>query len=259
MIKYLFWFSVLLIISCNNQHKTDAKTDHGLKEIIEDNTVALGGADLVDNIEQILVVSIKREANYYDSMRFIADRMGRMRVDIYDLNSQQKERVFAESYDGTKGFQWRPSTSQEDASEKGALALSNTPQYPGHIFQLKDMNKNGHELKLIDTVDLLESKYAVLRLTLKNGFSSFYYVDTSTGLIKKIRSKRALHVDQNPDEQLIEVQLSDHKTVDGIVKPFTIQEVDINHDTIITTTKIAIYEFNPIIEDQVYHDLSILF
>ena len=70
-----------------------------------------------------------------------------MRVDIYAGG----ERVFAESFDGEAGHQWRPGEGQSAASAQGTIALSHTPQLPNHIFRLKDLEANGHRLRRIDS------------------------------------------------------------------------------------------------------------
>lgn len=260
MKKIVLLLLVFLVVNCSKKREQKDKSDRiSVDEIIKANTLALGGIEKLDKINSIMIISTKSESKYYDSIRFIVDRKGRMRIDIYDLKSDKKERVFSESYDGEMGYQWSLKNGQEPASEKGTLALRNTPQYPGHIFQLKDMRPLGHKLKLDGIERINNKKYFVLELTLSYGFKNYYYIDSETNLISKTRSTRALHVDQNPDEQLIEVEYLDYKKFNSILKPLRIVETDITKDTILTESIILKYYFNPQLDSNIYKDLTILF
>ena len=177
-----------------------------------------------------------------------------MRIDIYDL--KEKAWVFAESFDGKNGHQWSPEKGQEPASDKGTVALSHTPQYPGHIFQLKDMAAQGHKLDYIEKEQIQGVAYHVLKLTLSDGFETFYYIDEDSYLLRKSRSKRALHVDIDPDEQLIEVQYLDYREVGGTKKPFRFIEKEIITDTILMESNVLEYILNPSYSDTYFIDLG---
>jgi hypothetical protein len=253
LIKCLF---LLVFLSCSNEKKKNSDQHSTLQGIIESNTKALGGEGQIDNVGAVKIISIKKEAAYLDSIVFIADRNKRMRIDIYDLHSAQKPRVFSESYDGVKGYQWSPEKGQDIASEKGTVALSHTPQYPGHVFQLKDMTSLGHHLKLVGNERIGDAAYFVIELTLSDGFTSYYYIDASNLLISKIRNTRALHVDINTTEQFIEVQQLDYRPVNGVLRPFKIIEVDLVKDSILTETLISHYILNPKLKTKTFADLT---
>lgn len=257
--KYSIVILSFLMVACHSKKENKNGSEDRLitlEEIIKANTDQLGEVDIIDGVNAIEVISLKKEASYNDSIVFVADRNGRMRIDIYDRNSDTKERVFSESYDGSEGYQWSPAKGQEAASEKGKIALSHTTQYPGHILQLKDMKSAGHNLQLVDSESIDGALYHIIALTLSDGFKSYYYLDANSFLISKIRSKRALHVDIDSTQQLIEVQHLNHKKIKGITKPFKIIETDIVKDTLLMESVILEYNFNPSIADRFYRDLT---
>ena len=136
-----------------------------LDSIIAQNTAALGGRAALDAIDNIIKHSLIVEGDDPVEAIFATDREGRMRVDIYAGG----ERVFAESYDGEAGHQWRPGDGQSAASARGTIALSHTPRLPNHIFRLKDLEANGHHLRPIGSDSIDGVSYSILRLTLSDG------------------------------------------------------------------------------------------
>ncbi|MEX0288570.1 MAG: hypothetical protein AB3N14_05625 [Flavobacteriaceae bacterium] len=245
--------AIFLLVSCHNKQKENDNSI-SLEQVIKANSESLGGDHQIDKIDAIKITSIMKEETYHDSVVFVADRLGRMRVDIYDLNSNI--RVFSESYDGENGHQRSPKKGQELSSEKGTLALSHTVQFPGHIFQLKDMAQNGHKAELIGKEKIDGIDYHIIKLTLSDGFESYYFVSSKDWLIHKIRSKRALHVDIDPNEQFIEVQHSNYKSVNGVLKPFKVIEVDLKTNKILVETIISKYLINPKINDSLFVNLN---
>ena len=158
---------------------TATNEDHqSLVSLVERNTEALGGADALDAVQTMIKRSIVEEGEFRDVTVFATDRQSRMRVDIF----ADGDRVFAESYDGTTGYQWRPDTGPSEASEQGTVALSHTPELPNHIFQLKDLAENGHTLEYLEEETIDGVEYSVLKLTLSDGFETFLYLETAIGL-----------------------------------------------------------------------------
>lgn len=241
-----------LLASCNSQSGSNTPKDITLSDIIAQNTKALGGAQAIDATQNITVISQLKDRKYLDSVHFMADRMGRMRIDIYNND----KRVYTESFDGTNGHQWSPQKGQSPASEKGTVALSHTPQLPGHIFQLKDLVSNGHKLALVDQETIDDTLFYVLKLTLDDGFEVYYYVHSESMLITRSRSQRALHVDVDSTVQHIEVKFENYRKVQGVLKPYLVREVDLNTDSILMVNKVYDIRINLNIPESTYDQLE---
>lgn len=256
--KLYFWCILVLTLSaCGGDSKpVREKTSNDRKlnsvaDAVELNTSALGGDVALDAVQTMIKRSLIEEGDYRDIAIFATDRQGRMRVDIF----ADGERVFAESYDGQLGHQWRPSDGQTVASERGTTALSHTPHLPNHIFRLRDVVANGHTLDFVETESTDGVEYIVLKLTLSDGFESFLFLDSSTGWVTRSRNRRALHVDVDDDEKVIEARMSDFRRVGDIIHPHRVVEVDLGTDEILTQITLQSLETNVELQAEYFDDL----
>ena len=207
-----------------------------LQQIVAMNSNALGGEEALDSVTTMVKRSRIGEGEYRDIAVFATDRLGRMRVDIF----ADGQRVFAESYDGSKAYQWNPEDGQSAASERGTVALSHAPQLPNHLFRLKDVAANGHSLELVEQQRIDDTEYSVLKLTLSDGFQNFLWVDLDSGFVTRARNTRALHVDIDDEEKVIESRMSDFRRVGGIMHPHSVVEVDLKTgDTLVEVTLLS--------------------
>ena len=227
------------------------KEPFSLEQVVQANTRALGGAQALDRVQTMVKHSLIVEAPYRDIAVFATDRRGRMRVDLF----AEGERVFAESYDGSRAHQWMPGEGQKLASERGAIALSHTAQLPNHIFRLKDLVGNGHQLALVDRERRDDSRFAVLKLTLADGFETYLWVNEESGWVTRVRNTRALHVDIDSEEKLIETRISDFRPVQNIVHPHRIVEVDLHSGNVLAETTVHATELNVDLSERYFTDL----
>ena len=250
-------FSALLLAACGNNSETtppkigEEKTYANIAEAVSTNTEALGGVHALDGVQTMLKRSLIEEGELRDIAIFATDRKGRMRVDIF----ADGKRVFAESFDGERGHQWQESTGQVPASERGTVALSHTPQLPNHIFRLKDATANGHTLALIGHEKIDDVNYGVLELTLSDGFQTYLFLDTETGWVTRSRNVRALHVDLDDNEKLIEARMSDFRSVGDIVHPHSVVEVDLATDDVLTRITLQELKINVELAPAYFEDL----
>lgn len=220
-------------------------------DVIDQNTRALGGGPALDGVQTMVQRSRIVEGAYRDIAVFATDRSGRMRVDIF----ADGQRVFAESYDGEKAYQWSQRDGQSEASERGTVALSHTPQLPNHIFRLKDMAANGHSLELLEHEVIDGTEYSVLELTLSDGFETYLWVDRESGFVTRVRNTRALHVDVDDQERVIETRISDFRPVQGIVHPHRVEEVDLKTGETLVEIDLLSLELNQELPDSYFTDL----
>ncbi len=249
--------AALCLSACQNPGRADSSSGIGeaaatsIEQIIAMNSKALGGEDALDSVTTMVKRSRVVEGDYDDMAVFATDRLGRMRVDIF----ADGQRVFAESYDGENGYQWSPEDGQSAASERGTVALSHTPQLPNHIFRLKDAAANGHRIELVEHDQIDGNHYAVLKLTLSDGFQNFLWIDLESGFVTRSRNTRALHVDINDEETVIESRVSDFRRTAGIMHPHSVVEVNLKTgETLVEITLLSL-ELNDKISDSYFQDL----
>jgi hypothetical protein len=167
---------------------------------------------------------------------------GRMRIDVYAGDT----RVFSEWWDGRHAWQL-PQDAQAAAESKveGSDALRHGLEQPGHFWTLADMPRNGHALTL-EVRDTADSKaYQVVRLTLADGFTTWYWLNPSTCHIERSRTFRSFHPDQETKRKWIETVFDDFRTSDGITHPYRDRSRDLMKDTTIATSRILALRFDP--------------
>ena len=247
----------LTLVGCNNDLPTPTVNTKNelnhveITDLVSKNTVALGGNLALDAVHTMVKRSLIEEGDNRVIAIFATDRLGRMRIDIF----AEGERVFAESFDGQRGHQWSPKDGQTDASERGTIALSHTPQLPNHIFRLKDVVANGHQLEILGSESIDEIEYHVLKLTLSDGFENFLLIDSSNGRVTRTRNKRALHVDINDDEKDIETRMSDYRRVGDIMHPHRVVEVNMATGEVLVRLTLQAIELNKELPENYFSDL----
>jgi len=220
-------------------------------EIIARNTAALGGEAALDAVQTMVKRSIIEEGQYRDIAVFATDRRGRMRIDIL----ADGKRVYAESFDGQLGHQWQTGAEQTPSSARGTIAMSHTPHLPNHIFRLKDLTANGHQVELVGSESIDGVDYQVLKVTLSDGFETYALINSDSGLVTRSRNKRALHVDVNDDQKVIESRMDDFRQVGDIVHPHSVVEVDLASGEILSRVTLESLELNKPLPEDYFGDL----
>lgn len=247
----------LFLSACQNLDRNagstggDGPARNSIEQIVDMNTEALGGKEALDSVVTMVKRSRIVEGDYRDIAVFATDRLGRMRVDIF----ADGDRVFAESYDGKNGYQWSPEKGQSAASQSGTVALSHTPQLPNHIFRLKDVAANGHDLELLEDEKVDGTNYSVLKLTLSDGFENYLWVDSETGFVTRVRNTRALHVDIDDEQKLIESRISDFQQVGDILHPHKVLEVDLKTGEVLVDVTLLSMDVNVELSGAYFQDL----
>ncbi len=223
--------------------------DLTLAEIVKRNTDARGGEDAIEAIEALELEIRIEEPTFVVSGIYRVDRKGRMRIDIYD----QGQRVFTEGYNNTLGWQWQGGEERATrASESGEAALRHGPQLPGHIVGLHEMAHRGHHVELKGRERLDGVNYYVVKITLDDGYSMFYFIDPESWLIVRSRSFRAFHPDVDPQEKWHETHYIDFRNVAGTQKPYTTTSLDIVTGDVVGTTTIKAVRVNPELDPAIF-------
>jgi len=200
-------------------------------------TRASGGLAAAQAIPALAYDLHIKEATYEADAKYLVDRQGRMRIDVYI----DGKRVFTECYDGNEAWEMDGKGIAKEASASGTAALWHGTQYPGQILDLSELAAKGHKIQLAgkETIDGVD--YGVLRLTMRDGFVTYRYIDPKTHLITRGRDVRAAHPDIDPKKIDIETTWRDFRNVDGVLRPFLSTETDLKDGKWLqtaTTTKI---------------------
>lgn len=161
-----------------------------------------------------------REATFEVDARYLVDRAGRMRIDIYSGGS----RVFTECFDGHAAWQMTGDGTTTPASADGRAALWHGTQYPGQILDIAEFTAHGHRIRAAGSEVVDGATYDVLELTLSDGFTTSRYVDRATRRIVRGRDVRAPHPDIDARKLPVETVWSDFRMVDGVLRPFRAEQ-----------------------------------
>lgn len=191
--------------------------------IVDQVTRASGGIAAAQAIPALAYHIHVKEATYEADGTYLVDRKGRMRIDLY----MGDRRVYTECYDGTRGWQMNGDGKVAESSVEGTKALWHGTQYPGQILALAELPQHGHHIETsgherIDGVD-----YDVLKLTMRDGFETYRYVNRKTGRIERSRDMRAPHPDIDAKRRPLDTAWSDFRKIDGVVRPITETQIDL--------------------------------
>jgi len=125
-----------------------------------------------------------------------------------------------QAYDGETAWMINPmmgSADPIDVTGPEADGLIESGDMDGQLWNYKE---KGHQLELEGTEEVDGSEAYVLKLTKKNGNIDYYYMESESYLILKIKSKTMVNGSETEAEGL----LSNYQEVDGYVMAFTIEQ-----------------------------------
>lgn len=203
-----------------------------------------GGSAPVQSLE--IDLAMHDGGSSFDAI-YRVTRDGRMRIDII----KDGKRLYTEAYDGHSGWDLGKDGSAPFPDPHGD-ALWHGTQYPGGIFQLGDMQANGHRLEYVGRERIDGVDYYVLKLSLSDGFETYRYVDPATWLIARSRDYRAFHPAVDPKQTWIETRYSDYRPVEGVMRPFSSVNVDLSTGKQLASQQVTAYKVNPAIDPAVF-------
>ena len=107
------------------------------------------------------------------------------------------------------------------------------------------MKHRGHQIELVGRENVDGINHYVLRLTLKDGYTTSLYVDPNSWLITRRRDVRPLHVDVDPTPTTIELRNSDFREIAGVKFPFATTDADLTTGKVIESTTVKSIKVNP--------------
>jgi len=214
-------FAALLSWTGDAQPATDPSGKTA--ELIERVTRAAGGLPAAQAIPALAYHLHIKEATFEIDGTYLVDRKGRMRVDLF----KDGKRVFTECHDGTRAWEMDAEGKASDASVSGTAALWHGTQYPGQILALAELPAHGHRVDYTGNERIGNVDYAVLKLTMSDGFETWRYVNRRTYRIERGRDVRAPHPDIDPKQTLLESAWSEFHPVDGVSRAFLETQTDL--------------------------------
>jgi hypothetical protein len=158
-------WSAIELLGCNRDPVT-------LDELIARNTKVMGGRVAIEAIQTIEVALHITDPDFEVDSFYHAARPGRMRIDV----SAGGKHVFAEAFDGKRGWQREGEGSeQKTATEQATAALRHGIGLPGKLFGLHELKERGHRVELLGRERIDRINYYVLRLTLSDGYNVSLY------------------------------------------------------------------------------------
>jgi hypothetical protein len=191
------------------------------------------GGDALRHLERVEFDLRIVEPGFQVDGTYSADRRGAVRIDIFS----EGVRVFSEGWDGTTGWQLHQGEHEpQPTSVEAAAPLRHGWEQPGHLWTLQDMARLGHTVEEDRSVESPDGT-RVAHLTLRDGFESWLWIDTSSCLVTRKRDFRAFHPDLDATETWIETRYADFRTLDGVTRPWSAYNIDLSTgDTIGVTT-----------------------
>jgi hypothetical protein len=188
-----------------------------LAGLLDSNAVAMGGRGRLDTLHSVVTLRTATSLTSLKLPDFVL-------IEGYDSLGAV---TYAEGYDGRQAWeQTRQDSARRPVTGRAEVALRRVPQWPGNIVPLYRVGEFGDSLALegVDTLD--GDRYYRLRLTLRDGFERWYFVNASSYRIERARDARELHANDG-NTRMIETLFTDYRPVDGYWFPFTVIERDL--------------------------------
>ena len=240
----IFLLAALSFADC---HRPSLTVD----QVIERHARAVGGRTAIESVHSIRIDLHIVDPGYEVDGTYLAARPGRMRIDI----TADGKHVYTEAFNGTRAWQWKGKGEPVDESAKGAAALRDGVELPGHLFGLHELRSRGHRVELVGREKVEGINYHLLRLTLSDGHSTTLYLDPDSWLITRRRDVRPLHPDVDPTPTTIEYKMTDFRRIGGLLFPFLSTDTDLATGKVLETTTIRSISLNPEIVPAVFETL----
>jgi hypothetical protein len=240
--------SILIAILAMSSACAGAERVPDLARLVALNTAALGGREAIEATASVEYGIRITEKEFSVSAVYVADRKGRMRIDVYDKDT----RVFTEALDGRNAWQWTPANGAQPSSAAGKAGLQHGIRSPGKIFGLHEMTAIGNQLESLAGESVDGKQYDVLKLTYTDGEVTYLYLDGDSHLITRTRDVRALHPDVDSSTKWIENVHEDFCAVNGVMHPWSSRQVDLKTHEILQTTRVTSLQVNLPLADETF-------
>lgn len=182
-------------------------------EIVAKNLKAKGGAEKWKSISSVKMTGKLSAQGHALPMTVYSKRPNLMRQDITTPAG-----TAVQGFDGVTPWVIPPGADmpREITGPQGDAARSGA-EFDGPLV---DYAAKGHSVELVGKEKLGDAEVYHLKLTRKEGSVEHYYMDVGSGL----EVKRTTEVEAAGIKQTLESEMSDYKSVDGIMIPHTLKQ-----------------------------------
>ncbi len=229
-----------------------AESSITLDDLIRNHTKAMGGEEAIENIKSLQYKLQITEPTFNVEGVYSADRNLHMRIDIYSKGKW----VYAEGFDGKNGWESdKENGPAKDATAEAAPALWHGILMPDKMFGLHESESVGSKVNLEGREKLDGVNYYRIKLTMKDGFSIYFYINPDNWRIDRSRDFTALHPDIDPSKKSFETRFSDFRIQDGVLRSFRSEKYDLKSGDKVQTTVIQSIETNPKLDPKMFHKI----
>jgi len=183
-------------------------------DVIAKFVAARGGMDKIKAIQSLDMTIKANQQGVEFPGKLEWKRPERMRL---EMTIQGKTMV--QAYDGKNAWTIMPFLGSPDPQVMSADDAKDVIEQADMDGPLVDYKAKGNAVELVGKDDVDGSPAWKLKVTLKNGDTSYVYIDTETGLNVKETSRRK----QQGSEIEIDSYLGNFKPVEGVLFPFSIE------------------------------------
>jgi hypothetical protein len=229
-----------------------AESSLSVNDVIRNHVKAMGGAEAIEKVKSLQYKLQNIEPTFSVDGVYSADRDLHMRIDIYSKGKW----VYAEGFDGKNGWE----SDKEHGPAKAATAEAGPALWhgilmPDKMFGLHEAESVGSKVSLDGREKLDGVDYYRVKLTLKDGFSIYYYINPDNWRIERSRDFKALHPDVDATKKMFETRYSDFRMQDGVLRSFRSEKYDLNTGQIVQTTIIQSIETNPKLDPKMFEKM----
>jgi len=185
-----------------------------LDKILDNHFETIGQKNL-ENVKTIQATGKAMMGGMESPFKMVSKRPNKIQITVEFQGAK-----IIQAYDGETVWMINPlmgSADPIDVTGPEADGIIESGDLDGQLWNYKE---KGHQLELEGTEDVDGTEAYVLKLTKKNGNIDYYYMETESYLILKIKSKTMM----NGSETEAEAILSNYQDVDGYIMAFTIEQ-----------------------------------
>lgn len=234
-------FGLTAVSACVGQPSISSGTSNlSLAEVIKRHTSARGGAARLDVVHALSTDVAITEKGSTLQAHYSCNDSPAWRIDVY----AQGQHVFCEGLDEAGPWLWPAGDSSAhqavpDAKKTGIQGIE------FNLYGLHRFPQRGHVLSL-DGRELLDGvDYYVIKVVMKDSYETYLYISPTTWMIDRRRDFRAFHPDIDPKKAYAEKRYGDFRTVDGIVSPFSENQVNWKTGEEVNSTLVNSIVYNP--------------
>jgi outer membrane lipoprotein-sorting protein len=193
---------------------TSVSTAQDLDKILDKHFETIGQKKLLD-VKTIQANGKAVMMGIESPFEMVGKRPNKVRITIEFQGAQ-----IIQAYDGETAWMINPmmgSADPMDVTGPEADGMIESSDMDGQLWNYKE---KGHQLELEGTEEVDGTEAYVLKLTKKNGNIDYYFLETESYLILKMKSKTMMNGSETESETL----LSNYQDVDGYIMAFTIEQ-----------------------------------